>query len=329
MRHPRLALALSIVLVGGCGSPLPAATTNPASTSAISTAATPVPTIPAATTAAAPTAAAAGRFSVDYPASGTTVTTSTVAVGGQAPAGGRVVRDISFGFDDEVFADATGRWEIRVELDQGANELTFRLGDDDTTSVQLTVTYASIPVATNPPDPTDPPDLPDPTDPPLAFRTFGDGTWEVGVDIKAGTYRLRDLAGFCYWARLRGFDGDLKDIIANENVVDGFGVVTIKKADVGFESKGCDEWSSDLSRVTASKSEIVWDGTYIVGTDIAAGRWRSTGGEDLCYWARLSAFTGGVGAIIANGLPDGRAIVTIRSTDKGFVTKGCGTWARQ
>lgn len=314
-----LAILMVVAIAAACGSPQPAATSAAAATAAASR-------VVVAATPPQPAATAVPGFSVAYPASGTVVTTGSVAVGGTAPPGGRVVQDISFGFDNETFADATGHWEIQVDLDEGANELAFRLEDDDSTTVRLTITYGSIPVATDPPDPTD---RPDPTDTPPVYRTFGDGTWEVGEDLRAGTYRLREPAGFCYWARLRGFGGDLNDIIANENVVDAYGVVTIKKSDAGFESNGCDEWSSDLSRVTDSKSEIVWDGPYIVGTDISPGRWRSTGGEGLCYWARLNAFTGTLGSIIANGLPDGRAIVTIRSTDKGFVTKGCGEWSRQ
>jgi hypothetical protein len=195
------------------------------------------------------------------------------------------------------------------------------------------------PATPEPVDPTDEPEPeptaepePEPTEEPApepTFRTIEDGVWEVGVDIKAGTYRLRDTESFCYWARLKGFGGDLDDIIANENDWDAYGVVTIKKTDAGFESDGCYEWSSDLSRVTLDKSHIDWDGTYIVGTDISPGKWKSTGGDGLCYWARLNAFTGTLAAINANGLPSGRVIVTIRSTDKGFKTSGCGEWVRQ
>jgi hypothetical protein len=171
--------------------------------------------------------------------------------------------------------------------------------------------------------PTEPPSVP-----PAAFVTFEDGTLEVGTDLKPGTYRLREAASFCYWARLKGLGGDLGEIIANENISDGYGVVSIVKTDKGFESSGCGEWSSDLSRVTPDTSTIEADGTYIVGTDIKAGKWRSSGG-DLCYWARLKNFGGTLGAIIANkNVMSGKALVTIGSKDKGFRTSGCGTWKR-
>lgn len=35
-----------------------------------------------------------------------------------------------------------------------------------------------------------------------------------------------------------------------------------------------------------------------------------------------------VGGIIANGIPSGRAIVTISGTDKGFQSVRCGVWTR-
>jgi len=43
---------------------------------------------------------------------------------------------------------------------------------------------------------------------------------------------------------------------------------------------------------------------------------------------RLKGFTGGAGEIIANDLPSGAAVVTIKKTDKGFSTSSCGTWEK-
>jgi hypothetical protein len=120
----------------------------------------------------------------------------------------------------------------------------------------------------------------------------------------------------------------LDEIIANRNENDSYATVAISKNDVGFESNGCGEWTKDLSRVTDSTTTVAVDGTYVVGTDLKAGKWRSSGGE-FCYWARLKNFGGTLSSIIANdNVSGGRAIVTIRSTDKGFQTSGCGIWTR-
>ncbi len=160
-----------------------------------------------------------------------------------------------------------------------------------------------------------------------AYLTFGSGVHRVGSDIKPGTYRTRVATTNCYWARLSGFSGELRHIKANE-FGSGYMVVKIKSTDVGFESSGCGKWSSNLSRVTSSMTQF-GQGTFIVNTDMKPGTYRSSKG-DGCYWARLSGFTGTLSNIIANDFRlSGRALVTIRSTDKGFQSSGCGTWTRQ
>ncbi|MFB4264096.1 hypothetical protein [Nonomuraea sp. GTA35] len=68
--------------------------------------------------------------------------------------------------------------------------------------------------------------------------------------------------------------------------------------------------------------------TLVVGTDIQPGTYRTTGpmsGFPMCYWARLRTTTGGV---IATGMPNGPATVTIQATDKAFQTGGCVEWTR-
>lgn len=153
---------------------------------------------------------------------------------------------------------------------------------------------------------------------------FGNGTYRVGSDIQAGTYRTRSAPSDCYWERLRGFSGELRDIIAND-FSSGFQVVTIKSTDKGFKASRCGSWSSNLSQVTSSKTQF-GQGTFIVGTDMLPGTYRSSLG-DSCYWERLSNFGGTLSAIIANNF-GGKAIVTIHSTDKGFSSSRCGTWTK-
>ena len=157
-----------------------------------------------------------------------------------------------------------------------------------------------------------------------AASVFGPGTYRVGKDVRAGTYRtLGSGVGSCYWARLKGFSGSLGAIIANENVV-GPGLVTILPTDKGFETT-C-RWTSNLRQVTKSKVRF-GQGTYLVKTDILPGTYRTPGGKS-CYWARLRAFTGGTTAIIANDNPRGPVVVTIAPSDRGFSSARCGTWSR-
>jgi micrococcal nuclease len=76
------------------------------------------------------------------PVDGAEVTAAGIVVTGVGPAGARIVRDISLGPDDVAIADASGAWSMPVELEEGANELVFRIGDDQSTAVELTVSLA-------------------------------------------------------------------------------------------------------------------------------------------------------------------------------------------
>lgn len=159
-----------------------------------------------------------------------------------------------------------------------------------------------------------------------SYAHFGDGTFQVGKDIQAGTYRTRVGSSGCYYARLKGFGGSVDDIIANDNT-DAPAVVTISSSDKGFQSQGCGTWTKNLSQITKSKTSF-GDGIYIVGTDITAGTYKNKGSEG-CYYARLKGFGGTVSNIIANNNVDAAAIVTISKSDKGFQSSGCGTWTKQ
>jgi len=154
---------------------------------------------------------------------------------------------------------------------------------------------------------------------------FRDGNYEVGKDIQPGTYRTRTGYVGCYFARLSGFTGALSEILSNENT-DAPAVVTITENDKGFTSKRCGIWTQDLSQITKDRTTFE-NGTYIVGTDIVPGTYRSTGGTG-CYFARLSGFTGGLSHILSNENTDDPAIVTITPSDKGFTARRCGTWTK-
>lgn len=154
---------------------------------------------------------------------------------------------------------------------------------------------------------------------------FSDGTYQVGADIKPGTYRTREGSPGCYYARLAGFSNEMNDILANGNT-DSPAVVTIKPTDTGFESQGCGKWTQDLSAITESKTSFD-DGAYIVGKDIEPGTYKNSGSSG-CYYARLSDFTGDMNSIIANGTTDTPTVVTIKPTDTGFEAQGCGKWTK-
>lgn len=68
------------------------------------------------------------------------------------------------------------------------------------------------------------------------------------------------------------------------------------------------------------------DGTWLVNKDIKPGQYKSANESGGCYWARLKNTEGTVDSILANGNPDGPAVVTIKPTDVAFESTRCGEW---
>lgn len=76
-------------------------------------------------------------------------------------------------------------------------------------------------------------------------------------------------------------------------------------------------------RAPGPKTTIESDGTFMVGTDIAPGTYRSAG-KYGCYWARLRSLD--TNDIIDNNVNDGPQVVQILPTDRAFMTKNCAAW---
>lgn len=73
------------------------------------------------------------------------------------------------------------------------------------------------------------------------------------------------------------------------------------------------------------------DGTYLVGTDIAAGSYKTKGDSDFgvgCYWERAKDDSGEFGSIISNDYADGPSRVTIKTGEYFKASGGC-TWDKQ
>lgn len=174
--------------------------------------------------------------------------------------------------------------------------------------------------------PTAAPPTPVPATPTASPFTFGPGTQLVGGDIQPRTYRALAPGDFCYWERLSGLGGSFEEIIAN-GTPSGPTLITVLATDAAFSSEGCGEWSEDLSPLRPDAASPFGDGIYMVGVDIAPGTWQAEGGE-LCYWAKLSGFSGGFDELVANDAGSTRPIVTIATGDRGFETSGCGQWSR-
>lgn len=74
---------------------------------------------------------------------------------------------------------------------------------------------------------------------------------------------------------------------------------------------------------------IPGDGTFVVGSEVQPGTYKTEGTQDFaCYYARLADTSGEPQSIIANKAPQGPSTVTIEDTDGAFETSGCLPWTK-
>ncbi|WP_194906663.1 hypothetical protein [Catenulispora rubra] len=84
---------------------------------------------------------------------------------------------------------------------------------------------------------------------------------------------------------------------------------------------------------TSAAATGISEGTYVIGTDIKPGLYKTSGPVDTgdlanCYWERDRDLSGGMGSIIANDNTTGPTTVQISSSDKAFKTSGCAPWVK-
>jgi hypothetical protein len=171
---------------------------------------------------------------------------------------------------------------------------------------------------------------------------FNDGTFRVGKDIQAGTYRTKNTESSraestCHWIRSKGLDPNANaDVIGRSfHNVSGVGsqTVTILLTDVTFSSIGCGSWFTGLTRVTPSNASF-GPGALVVGSDVSQGVYGSTGPISTarpCYWVRLKDFTDtatGLTDKIDKSMETAPFAVQIRASDKGFLSLGCKDFHR-
>jgi hypothetical protein len=149
-----------------------------------------------------------------------------------------------------------------------------------------------------------------------------DGFYVVGLDIAPGVWKSTGQGARCYWAR----QSVNQDLLDNDLGFAG-GAVTIRPEDFEFYTSGCGTWAMlDTNNLPALPIEQQRapkkDGNYIIGLNMAPGRWRSNGAGDACYWAKTTVTQD----IIDNHLGAASTIVEIAPTDFQFHAHRCGVW---
>ncbi|PFG20355.1 hypothetical protein ATL40_1953 [Serinibacter salmoneus] len=160
--------------------------------------------------------------------------------------------------------------------------------------------------------------------PPAAPIKFGDGTHLVGADIPAGVYRSQGAEYGCYWERLGGVSGEWDELLANE-----WGsprpIVEVKSSDFALYVDDCGTWTSLSSTFPAHPAERIGNGSYVVNRDFRPGTYHVADPGEYCSWERVSSFDGESASTIGWGFT---STVSIRSSDVGFISDGCGNWHR-
>ncbi len=167
-----------------------------------------------------------------------------------------------------------------------------------TATVTATVTANSVAQSEAPTSPTSAP----------AATSVSDGTYLVGSDIPAGRYKGTTTSDSGYWQIASDANG--ANIIANDNVTGQF-YVQVKTGQY-LELSGV-----EITKVTAApapaapKSTSISDGTYLVGTDITAGRYKGKTTADSGYW-QISSDANGAN-LIANDNVIGQFYVQVKT----------------
>jgi hypothetical protein len=137
---------------------------------------------------------------------------------------------------------------------------------------------------------------------------IGPGTYLVGSEVPAGVYRVAR-----YWAT---FDAD-REILANDLVADGVSLAVIPSSAAFVQFAGEAVALRDRP-VVDPIADGHTDGTYLVGPDLAPGRYRVTRSDGLAYGARLDTTLD----IIDNDLNPGSIILTVQPTDYAVTFAG-------
>jgi hypothetical protein len=82
------------------------------------------------------------------------------------------------------------------------------------------------------------------------------------------------------------------------------------------------------SPAPAKPATAAGSGTYEVGTDLQAGRYKTAGSDRRCYWERTKDTSGEFNSIIANDSFDGPSYVTVNTGEFVKFSGGC-TWELQ
>ncbi|MEO7118126.1 MAG: hypothetical protein ABIZ34_04055 [Candidatus Limnocylindrales bacterium] len=100
---------------------------------------------PSPTIQPSPTPKSELGFAIDFPADGERLDTRQINIIGTGPRDATITHDVPLWFDEHTVVRGDGIWMMPISLSDGENRLTFRIGDDRSTEVVVTVVYSAPP----------------------------------------------------------------------------------------------------------------------------------------------------------------------------------------
>jgi hypothetical protein len=161
---------------------------------------------------------------------------------------------------------------------------------------------------------------------------FGEGTFAVGADIKAGIYAsaVPDDSVNCYVEVSRDNTGSVDSIIHNDNLSPGSHALVQVSDGQYLKTSGCGDWAS--ASATGPQSTTFTEGIFRVGNEIAPGQYTATVPSDSsnCYYSISKDGSMGISSIVKNdNLNAGaRGLITVKA-GQWLKADGCGTWTKQ
>lgn len=147
-----------------------------------------------------------------------------------------------------------------------------------------------------------------------ALLTSNAGSWSIGGLSVSYQWRANGT-------NIAGATGKTYRVNSADNGKFISVVLTAKRA--GFMNVS--STSGNTAKVSIGAA-VSGDNTWLVGKEIAAGTYVTTGSPELCYWERRSGFSSSMNDLIANDLAAGQMIVTIKASDRAFKSSRCGSW---
>jgi hypothetical protein len=132
-------------------------------------------------------------------------------------------------------------------------------------------------------------------------KTWSDGTYQVGTDIPAGLYKSTKVGDNASWHTASDATGSADSIIANVSVT---GQCYIEVSNGQYLTLALLTIApADAVKSASVGSQNITDGNYLVGTDIAPGKYKGTVWGDRAYWQIATSADGEPEHIVSNDIP--------------------------